>query len=91
MRLSSLITFALGAIANGATLQEEATAGNGNGLVAARNCNIGYNYCGWYLADGLGWENVPDRQGLYDCISPTSARRLEHCNSGCKGPCARCG
>ncbi|KAK2875209.1 hypothetical protein FQN49_001679 [Arthroderma sp. PD_2] len=90
MRFISLITLALATIANGAALQEDATAGDGNGLDAARYCRVGYNYCGWYLADHLGWGNVPDRQGLYDCITPGSARRLEHCNTGCKSGCARC-
>ncbi|EGD87420.1 hypothetical protein H112_05964 [Trichophyton rubrum D6] len=90
MHFISLITLSLVAVANGAALKEEATPGNGNNLVPAQVCKVGYNYCGWYLADGLGWGNVPDLQGLYDCVSPTSARYLEHCSKGCTSGCAHC-
>ena len=24
------------------------------GSIAATGCSVGYNYCGWYLADNLG-------------------------------------
>lgn len=54
MHFISLITLSLVAVANGAALKEEATPGNGNNLVPAQVCKVGYNYCGWYLADGLG-------------------------------------
>ncbi|EFE41957.1 hypothetical protein TRV_03296 [Trichophyton verrucosum HKI 0517] len=59
MHFISLITLSLVALANGAALKEEATPSNGNNLVPAQACNVGYNYSGWYLADGLGTYFTP--------------------------------
>ncbi|EFQ98599.1 hypothetical protein MGYG_01623 [Nannizzia gypsea CBS 118893] len=91
MRFTPFFAITLAAVANGVAVQQGANAGSGDGLTAIKACNVGHNYCGWYLADSLHWQGVPNRNGLYYCSSKYAADYVTYCSKGCKGPTAHCG
>ncbi|RHZ53267.1 uncharacterized protein CDV56_106999 [Aspergillus thermomutatus] len=54
-------------------------------------CDAGDNYCGWFLANTLGWQNIPDTTGLWRCTeNGAAAAYVEHCALNCTGGLAAC-